>query len=373
MKTKKYDIELEIKSRVKKLCLALKAKNIEGMLVLDPTNIRYLSGFTGEFAVLLVLKNKTYLITHYRNIPRAEREAKIASIKPVFSENLLTPDDLIKTVAKQISAQKIATIALDSGITYQRLLSVRKLIRPVNVIELSDIEKCRMVKSDYEIHLLIQAQVAAEKIMNQFLSEIKPGVSEKFLHHYLLSLIYKNEKLDGPSFLPVIASGESAWGIHSYYTNRKIRKNDSIVIDMGVKYQGYCSDMTRTVFLGKPTSQMKKVYQIVSEAQLAAESKLRSGIYNHSADFASRKVIENAGYLKNFSHGLGHSIGLCVHEAPYLSYVKKRQILKENMMFTIEPGIYIQGKFGVRIEDTVLLTESGCKNITHFPKSLLII
>ncbi len=368
-----FDIELEIKNRVKKLCLILKNKNIEGMLVLDSINIRYLSGFTGEFAVLLVLDHKTHLITHYRNIPRAERESRVDSIKPVFSEDLLTPDDLIKSLAKEICGQKITTMAVDSGITHQRLLSIRKSIKPVNVIELSEIEQCRMVKSDFEIHLLKQAQKASEKIMHQFLNEIKPGVSEKWLHHRLLSLIYQNDELDGPSFLPIIASGESAWGIHSYYTDRQIRKNDCIVIDMGVKYRGYCSDMTRTVFLGKPTSQMKAVYQIVLDARSVAESTLKPGIFNHRADLAARKVFEQAGYLKNFSHGLGHSIGLCVHEAPYLSYVKKRQLLKENMLFTIEPGVYLQDQFGVRIEDTVLLTESGCKNITQFPKNLTII
>jgi Xaa-Pro aminopeptidase len=369
----KSDLPSEHITRNKNVRTRLKEKRVDVLLVLNTTNIRYLCGYTGEFAALLVFKKSSYLITHYRNDVKAERDTTGCTIHPIVRDGLLHPNDVIVEAAKIISDHKAKTIAVDSGLDHQRFFNIRNQLKPHKLIQTDIVEGCRSIKSDYEIKMLKKAQKEAEKILHQFLNEIKPGLSEKQLHFKLLSLIYENAQLDGPSFLPIIASGESAWTIHSYYTDRKLKKNDSVIIDMGVKYQGYCSDMTRTIFIGKPTAKKQKVYTIVAKSLKAAEEKIKSGIFNHSADKASRDIIIKSGYGEYYSHGLGHSIGMDNHEAPYLSYVKKRQILEKNMLFTIEPGIYLKGEFGVRIEDTVLVSKTGCENITHFPKELLII
>jgi len=369
----KFDLTSEHITRNRNVRTKLKEKKVDGLLVLNSTNIRYLCGYTGEFAALLVFKKKSYLITHYRNDIKAAHDTTGCTIHTVVRDGLLHPNDIILEAKKIISDHKVKTIAVDSGLDHQRFLNIRNQLKPLKTIQTDIVEECRSIKSNYEIRMLKFAQKASEKILNRFLETIKPGLSEKHLHFKMLSLIYENDQLDGPSFLPIIASGESAWTIHSYYSDRKIKKNDSVIIDMGVRYQGYCSDMTRTIFIGKPTGKKQIVYSIVAQALKAAEGKIKPGILNHSADKASRDVIIKSGFGEYYSHGLGHSIGLDNHEAPYLSYVKKRQIIKENMLFTIEPGIYIKGEFGVRIEDIVLVTETGCENITHFPKELLII
>ncbi len=363
----------ETASRIKQLRKEFAKRGLEGVIVFDSLNIRYLSGFTGEFALMLIAEKGCFLILHHRNIPRAERETSNCEIIPIESEELIHPDDLLAKAFEISHAHEITELGVDPSLSHERLLAIRKKARPIK-IKISDcVEACRQIKSSYEIKMISKAQIEAEEILRRFINEIKPGKSERQLHHLLLRMIHENELLEGPSFLPIIASGESGWGIHSYYTERKIRKNDSVIIDMGVKYKGYCSDMTRTVFIGKPTSKMKVVYEAVLEAQKAVEAVVKPGMYNHSVDAAAREVIGDSGFSPFFSHGLGHSIGMSVHEGPYLSYVKKREIIRENMVFTLEPGIYLQNKFGVRIEDIVALTDSGCKNLTGFPKEILVI
>ncbi len=361
----------EIKNRIKAVQDLLIKKRMDGIITLNSDDIRYLSGYTGEFALMLVLVDKALLITHFRNDEKIEKEVSGCQVSFVKSDKLLTPKDLYQHMKIHLQNEEVGYMAIEEGVSHSDLLALRKCLKPIKLKCIGIIASCRMIKSEYEIMLLKKSQDINEKILKDFLPQIIPGKTEKQLHHELLSLIYADHDLEGPSFLPIIASSESAWTIHSYYTNRKLKKGDSVIIDMGVKYNGYCSDMTRTVFLGTPKTQQKEVYNLVLKSQNAAMVVTKAGVYNHTVDNAARKIIEDGGYGIFFSHGLGHSIGMGLHEAPYLSYVKKRKRLMENMIFTIEPGIYIKKKFGVRIEDMIIIKKNSFENITHFTKEII--
>ncbi|HAK47120.1 MAG TPA: hypothetical protein DCO79_14535 [Spirochaeta sp.] len=364
-------IKTDIQNRIVRAQNHMGQEGIDCFIVQDSDNIRYLSGYTGEFAILILFQDSICLISHYRNNQKIKREVVGIDIELVETGQLIQHNDLIAAAKKLILDKKAGNIAVEDHLSYQSVLDLRKTFKPIKV-KLSDlIEKLRMIKSEYEIQLLETAQRKAENILDQFLPMLKPGQTEKHYHHQLLRLIYDDVQLEGPSFLPIIASSESSWTIHPYYTDRVLRKGDSVVIDMGVFYQGYCSDMTRTVFLGAPSTRQEAVYNIVLEAQNEAESTIKPGILNHTVDASARKVISQAGYGEYFSHGLGHGIGLNTHEAPFLSYQKKRCLLRQGMTFSIEPGIYIENEFGVRIEDMVIVTETGCRNLTHYTKEII--
>ncbi len=229
----------------------------------------------------------------------------------------------------------------------------------------------RAYKEEWELELMRKAQAIADKAFTEVLTKIKAGMTEKELCAELIYCLLKNGG-EGLSFDPIVVSGPNTSLPHGVPGDRKLQEGDFITMDFGVLYKGYCSDMTRTVALGYATDEMKKVYNTVLEAQKAGIAASKAGVLGKDVDGAARKVIIDAGYGEYFGHGYGHSLGLEVHEAP--SPNPSGEIpLTENVVASAEPGIYLPGKFGVRIEDVVIFKEGGCENITFSPKELIIL
>ena len=228
-----------------------------------------------------------------------------------------------------------------------------------------------MRKSEAEIELMQRAQRMAEAIFTATLPEIVPGVSERYLRGRILSRIAENVDLDGPSFGPIVAIGENAWEIHHQPDMRQIRNGDLVIIDMGVILNGYCSDMTRTLCVGTPNEEMRRLYATVRDAQNAAFERIAPGVPMGDVDAAARACIEDAGYGKFFTHGSGHPVGLSVHDPGPAFKPNVPDRLETGMVMSVEPGAYLQDKFGVRIEDVIVVRENGYENLMTVDKKLI--
>ena len=233
------------------------------------------------------------------------------------------------------------------------------------------INSFRAVKEAWELDLMRKAQEITDKAFSEVLTKIKTDMSEKQLQAELIYCLYKNGA-DNLSFDPIVVSGPNTSMPHGVAGDRVICEGEFITMDFGAVYKGYCADMTRTVAVGYATEEMQAVYNTVLQAQLAGICATRAGIPGKDIDTAARTVIADAGYGKFFGHGYGHSLGLEVHESPNCS-VASEQIMRAGMVCSAEPGIYLPGKFGVRIEDVVVFTENGCIDITKSPKNLIIV
>ena len=233
------------------------------------------------------------------------------------------------------------------------------------------ISSFRAVKEPWELQLMRDAQKIADTAFSEVLTKIKAGMTEKQLQAELIYCLLKNGA-DGLSFDPIVVSGPNTSLPHGVAGDRAITEGDFITMDFGVLYKGYCSDMTRTVALGFATDEMKRVYETVLQAQLAGLAVTKAGVTGKEIDAAARQVISDAGYGEYFGHGYGHCLGLEVHEMPGVS-PSGNTVMAPGMIASAEPGIYLPGKFGVRIEDVVIFKEEGYENITFSPKNLIII
>ena len=218
---------------------------------------------------------------------------------------------------------------------------------------------------------MIKAQEITDRAFTEVCGRVREGMTEKELAAELIYCLYKNGG-EGLSFDPIVVSGPNTSMPHGVPGDRKLQKGDFITMDFGVIYQGYCSDMTRTVALGYATEEMKQVYQTVLDAQLAGIAVSKAGVSGKAVDAAARDVITAAGYGDFFGHGYGHSLGLEIHENPNCN-LRNDDPIPENAVCSAEPGIYLPGKFGVRIEDVVIFEADGCRDITKSPKDLLIL
>lgn len=354
----------EVKARLKVIRKNMRAEGLDGVLVTETTDVGYLCGHEHEGIQLLVTPRAQYLTTTHRGIQRAqERSVGFVIIDPKEQPQMLKPF---------LKKHRVQTLGINSEMSHTKFLDFQKRMRPVRLKPSTAVTSAREIKSTLEIRRLQKAQRIAEGIFDDFCKEIKPGLTEFHLHNRLLQLILDNETVEGPSFDPIVSSGRSSWTFHSRYTDRKLSKNDCVIIDMGVRYQGYCSDMTRTVFLGKPSKKMREVYEIVDETLSLAIDAIHAGAMGGDVAKVAWGFIEKKGYDQ--THGLGHGLGMATHDYPLpgLSVVNKRP-LQENMVLTVEPGIYLKEGFGVRIEDTVVVTKKGCRNITKASRGLRVV
>ena len=229
----------------------------------------------------------------------------------------------------------------------------------------------RAVKEDWELACMRKAQDITDKAFTQMLTKIKPGLTEKQLQAELIYCILSSGA-DGLAFDPIVVSGPNTSMPHGVAGDRVVQEGDFITMDFGALYGSYCADMTRTVAVSYATEEMEKVYNTVLEAQLAGLAATKAGVTGKEIDAAARKVISDAGYGAYFGHGYGHCLGLEIHEAPNCN-PGGEVVMQPGMVSSAEPGIYLPGKFGVRIEDVVIFTENGCENITRSPKNLIIV
>ncbi len=349
--------------RIKRLRRYLFARRLDAALIFGPENRFYFSGFWAEdlgcpesSGCLLITKDEKLLLTDGRYEEQASREA-IGFTVLVYKSGL---NRLLRRLFRELQTKRCG---LEGGhISYLRAQSIKKALPGIKWAEIGGIaEKIRSVKEHGEIERIRASQRVNEEVFEEVFSKIRVGMREKELSFMILGGLL--EKADGPSFPPIVASGPNSSLPHAVPTDRRIKEREPIIIDMGARLNGYCSDMTRTIFLGEPCEEFKEIYGIVKDAQTRAKEMIRAGISAREADNISRTYIKEKGFGKYFMHSLGHGVGIAIHEAPALSK-RNRKKLKKGMVITIEPGIYIPGKGGVRLEDMAVVKEDGVEIIT---------
>ena len=347
-------------------CLREKMKmlDMQGMVVSNPTNIRYLTGIIAE-GILLITRKENVFLTDGRYIE-------------AVNSVLTIDDDIIVHEFKDFSTDEYENFFLfcenvgfeEDYVTYEGYKNLMQLYKVNNLQETErTIEKQRIIKDDEEVEKIIKACEITDNCFKHLLDFIKVGQTEKEIA-IEIERYFRLNGAETVSFEPIVASGKNSSKPHAIPTDKKIDIGDPITIDFGCKYEGYCSDMTRTIFIGYVPEEIKQVYDLVLKNQLQVEQEYRDGA---NIKIISRNV-ENDFKLNgyDFIHSLGHGVGLDIHEYPYVNS-KNDTVLKDKMVVTNEPGIYIPGKFGVRIEDTVLITKNGCINLTKSDKNYIVI
>ena len=339
------------------------------MLLTGEANRFYASGFhsSGTDGVALVTRKKAYYFTDSRYTEAAGRCLVGAELREIGHGR-----GYAALIEEAISEQHISRMGFeDAYMTVQDYERYRKALSCDLVPATELLWQLRMVKDDEELEALAAAQRIAERALEEILEEIRPGVTEKEIAARLQYLMLHYGASD-MSFDPIVVSGPNGSLPHGVPSEKPIRQGEFVTMDFGCVYRGYCSDMTRTVAVGFATEEMHEVYQTVLAAQLAGIRAARAGVTGREVDGAARAVITAAGYGDYFGHSFGHGVGVEIHEAPNASPMNDKP-LPSRAVISAEPGIYLPGKLGVRIEDVIILTEEGCRNITRAPKELLIL
>ncbi len=376
------------RERIKTVIEKFKDINLDALLVTDIKNLRYLTGFTGSSGFLMLGWDKSIFITDFRYKTQAEEEV-------IGFELRIEKGKLPDTVEKLVRELDLKTIGFEAqALPFDHYKKISERLNRTEVIPTIDlIEALRAVKDDEEVSSIRKAIAIAEESFNSILDILKPGIIEKDV---ALALEYEIRKR-GSGFMPfdiIVASGERAALPHATSSRKPFEEGDFVIIDWGAQTDGYFCDITRTFMIGRNTTSSPfnsplnkggergvkvgmgrfdggKIYNIVLDAQEEAIKNTRPGITFSELDAVARDFIEEAGYGEYFGHGLGHGVGLSIHEAPHISW-QGEGVLKEGMVFTIEPGIYIPDFGGVRIEDMVLVAHEGVEVLTHLPKELIV-
>ena len=354
-------------NRLERMFKAADLQANEGVLIHKPSNIFYLSGYTGE-GLLAVGHGFQAIITDFRYTEQAERQAP--SFQVLMVEKGVSH---AKLAAKVFAEHGVKAVRYeDDQVTVRSFERIRQDIPGVEFSPLNGApEKVRRIKDEGELKLIEEACDISCRALDVVLSKIQPGMTEKQVQ---LLLDYTMLELggDGLAFNTIVASGVNGSLPHAIPSDKKLEKGEMITMDFGAKKGGYCADMTRTVALGQPSAEMKKIYDTVLLAQETCEAMLAPGKICVDIDTEARRIIDGAGYAGRFGHGLGHSVGLDIHEEPRLSQLCS-DILEPGTTITVEPGIYVPGLGGVRIENTCVITENGGRTLVHAQKALLIL
>ena len=350
--------------RIKRLAHDL-PEDMDAALITSEVNRRYYTGFVSSAGALLVTREKAVLLLDSRYVE--------AGGKKVTDAEVVLMTDMAKQLNELFEEYKVKTVGIESGyMTVESLYSLRKVLSAQMLDDPrlnSIILKHRCVKSEEEMAEIRAAQAITDKTFIHMLDLIKPGVSEKDLQLELDYYMLRNGAT-GLAFETILAAGANGSMPHAVPGDNVIKEGDFVTMDFGAAHNGYCSDMTRTVAVGKITEEQEKVYNLVLDAQLAAIDAVRAGVPCNSIDKVARDMIYGAGYEGRFGHGLGHSLGLEIHENPRFSMLCS-DITEVGTVMSVEPGIYLDGRFGVRIEDIVMITENGCEVITKSEKKLI--
>ncbi len=356
-------------NRIYKLRNIIKDKK-SALLITDENNVYYLSGVLKSEGKVLVLKEKAYLLVDFRYIEISKKICK--SCEVIESNNF---NESVKSICKK---HNIDTLYLESeNITMSRYNASLKAFNPCGISLVSNdtlskaLSNLRLIKSKEEIEFINEAQKITEKAYLEVLNYVKPGENERNISIELERLL-KKEGASDVSFDLITITGSKTSLPHGVPGDNEIKEGDFFTFDIGSLYNGYHSDMTRTIAVKSCDDYKREIYNIVLNAQTTALSKVKAGVKASCIDKTARDIIDKEGYKKNFGHSTGHGVGLDIHELPFVSS-KSETILSENMVITVEPGIYIENKFGVRIEDMVLVKENGYKNFAALSKELIIV
>ena len=346
--------------------LSLLNGEVDGLLLTSRYSRHYGAEFDIAEGAAIVTKNGCRYFTDSRYIESAQRDLKGFEVLDVAGHGYM------KRLNDAIADFGVTALGYEENyLTAAELMAYEKHLNAKLVPYNKEIYGFRAVKEAWELDLMRKAQAIADKAFSEVLGKIKVGMSELELQAELIYCMYKNGA-HGLSFDPIVVSGPNTSLPHGVAGERKIQAGDFITMDFGVLYYGYCSDMTRTVAVGYATEEMEKIYNTVLEAQLAGIAVSRAGVKGCDVDAAARKVISDAGYGEYFGHGYGHSLGLEIHESPSPNG-RNEEPMPAGAVCSAEPGIYLPGRFGVRIEDVVIFKEDGCENITFSPKNLIIV
>jgi Xaa-Pro aminopeptidase len=351
-------------NRLQQIKDALDSRGIDGFLVSDLRNVRYLSGFTGSSACLLITKKESLFFTDFRYEEQSKKETRGFDI-------LIEKEERPKLVIAEAKSTGVKTLGFEATVSYAFYRSLlRRGLRVKAVTNL--VEDMRRIKDLTELRLIDKSILRAESAFTQVKPYIKKGASEKQIALRLEEELKKSGCVSLP-FDIIVASGPNSSMPHAKPTDNKIKAGDLVVVDWGGEAGGYCSDMTRTLLInGGDISKKIEIYVTVLQANMKAIASVRDGVHARAVDKAARDVIRKSGYGDYFGHGTGHGVGVEVHERPRISRIGKETV-RSGMVFTIEPGIYLPGIGGVRIEDMVVASREGCKLLTTLPKGLDII
>lgn len=347
--------------------LSLLGEEVDGLLLTSRYSRHYCAEYDIAEGVAIVTKAGCRYFTDSRYIEDAQKNLKGFEVTEMNRANPY--NDLLNKAIADFGVIKLGFE--ENYLTVAELTRYEKGLNAALVPYNDKIHSFRGAKEEWELELMRKAQSITDKAFSEIITRLKAGMTEKELQAELIYCLYKNGA-DGLAFSPIVVSGPNTSLPHGVATDRVIREGDFVTMDFGAQYRGYCSDMTRTVAVGYATEEMEKVYNTVLKAQLAGIAATKAGIPGGEVDGAARAVIEEAGYGKYFGHGYGHSVGLEIHEAPNCGFASE-QIMVENCVASAEPGIYLPGKFGVRIEDVLIYKEGGYEDITASPKNLIII
>lgn len=347
--------------------LSILTDEVDGLLLTSRYSRMYGAEFDIAEGVAIVSKAGCRYFTDSRYIEAAENGISGFEVLMVDRQNPYS-----KRINEAIADFGIKALGYEEDyLTAAELFAYQEKLQAQLVPMNRKINGFRAVKEPWELERMRKAQDITDKAFSEVLTRIKVGMTEKQLQAELIYCLYKNGG-DGLSFDPIVVSGPNTSLPHGVAGDRVIREGDFITLDFGVIYEGYCSDMTRTVAIGYATEEMEKVYKTVLAAQQAGIAATRAGVTGKEIDGAARQVIAEAGYGAYFGHGYGHSLGMEVHESPNCN-PSGDTVMQTNMVSSAEPGIYLPGKFGVRIEDVVVFTDEGYEDITHSPKNLIIL
>ncbi|UHA57945.1 Xaa-Pro peptidase family protein [Metabacillus litoralis] len=352
--------------KLEKIRQRFKELSIDGLLITSSYNRRYMTGFTGTAGVVVISEDKAVFITDFRYTEQAAKEIEGFEI-------VQHTGPIIEEVADQVEKLGIKRLGFEQdSLTYQLFSSYKEAIKSSEFIPVSGaVEKLRLIKSPAEIKILKEAAEIADAAYKHILTYIKPGLKEIDVANELEFFMRKNGAVSS-SFDIIVASGYRSALPHGVASEKEIEKGDFVTLDFGAYYKGYCSDITRTFAVGEPSDELKKIYSIVLEAQLRGMNGIKPGLTGKQADALTRDYIKEQGYGEYFGHSTGHGLGMEVHEGPALSF-KSDTVLEQGMVVTVEPGIYVTGLGGVRIEDDTVITEKGNESLTHSPKDLIIL
>lgn len=352
-------------NRVKKIIDLIEKRGVDALLIKGKNNKRYIGALTGSGVYILITKEQKYQILDGRYIDEADKKTS-GFIKRVVSQGSYIPN-----IIELLGELNIKNIAIESqAISIQEYILLDNAGFNITLIT-NELGKVRAVKSKEEINLIKKACEITDEVFSEVISEIKEGMTEldvsALLQYYALK-----KGASGMSFEPIVVSGERGAMPHGRPTTKKLKKNEAITIDFGVVYQGYQSDMTRTISIGKPPKIIQEIYDVVLKAQLSAIESIKEGMKASDIDKVARQIIENHGFGDYFNHGLGHGIGLGDGEVPTLNQ-RSDDILTEGMVMSCEPGIYIPNVGGVRIEDDIVIIDGKGISLNKTSKDFIIL
>ncbi|MBS5952904.1 MAG: aminopeptidase P family protein [Paraclostridium bifermentans] len=351
-----------MKNRVLKLRAEMERLNLDAILIEESKNKRYISGFTGTAGSIIITKEKNILFTDFRYTQQAKNQTEDFEIVEISRTNPIT--NFLKEMDMKRLGFEDDKMSFSTYSNYKDALSSTEMV-PLKGLMLD----LRAIKDEKELEIIRQASKIADNGFKYILGFIKPGMKESDVA-LELEFFMRKQGATGVSFDFIVASGKRSSMPHGVASDKVIELGDFVTIDFGCVYNGYCSDMTRTIVVGKANEKQKEIYNIVLEAQLKVIEAAKANMSGIELDNIARQYIIEKGYGDKFGHGLGHGIGLDVHELPNVNTLGEK-LLKPNMVISDEPGIYIEDFGGVRIEDLLIITEDGCEVLNSSPKELV--